>query len=261
MIEAFANIYKNKQIIYNMFVLNLKIKYAGSTLGMFWLILYPLLFLGLYAIVYITIFQVRLGVMSPYEYVLVIFIGLVPFLAFTDSLGIGVSSIVSNSSLVKNTLFPIEMTAVSIVLSSQIIQVIGFVILTCIYFFKGTLGFHFIFIFVMWFFQLIFSIGLLWLLSALNVFFRDIGNIIPLFILMMMMISPIAYTEDMIPENIRGFLYANPLYYIIIFYQKLFLYDKVDYNLLLVFASISLIIFSVGFKVFMNLKGMFSEHI
>lgn len=261
MVSPIVNIYKHRQILYNMVILNLKKKYIASTLGMVWLILYPILFLGLYAVVYIFIFKVRLGMMSPYDYVLVIFIGLVPFLSFTDSLGVGVSSITENSNLVKNTLFPIEITPVSIVLSSQTIQIIGFFILSLIYFYKGTLGVNFIFLFVMWFFQLVFSVGLLWLISSLNVFFRDIGNIIPLIILMLMMISPIAYTEEMVPEGLKGFLYMNPLYYMIIFYQKIFLLNTVDYKLLSIFGIVSIITFFIGFKVFMKTKGLFSEYI
>src|SRR5579884_876989 len=81
---------------------DLRARFAGSVLGLAWLLLYPLLLLGTYAIVYVFILKVRLGMLDPFEYVALIFCGLIPFIGFSEALGSGVGAVTSNSNLVKN---------------------------------------------------------------------------------------------------------------------------------------------------------------
>jgi len=261
LLKPFIELFKHRMIIYSTTLHDLKSKNAGSILGYIWLFLYPILFLGMYAFVYLMVFKIRLNIMSPYEYVLLIFCGLIPFLSFAESLSRGVGAVTSNSNLIKNTLFPIEFVPVNIVLSSQLLLVIGFSILTVIMIYMDKIGWNYLFLFYIFFLQLLFTIGLVWILSAVNVFFKDLGQIIGIVVLMLMMISPIAYTEDMIPESMRAFLYFNPLYYMIILYQKIFMYNQIDYKLLSIFTVLSFVHFIGGYYFFTRLKGVFNDYI
>jgi lipopolysaccharide transport system permease protein len=261
MLEPFKEIIKHRRIIWSTTLYDIKTKNAGSALGYAWLVLYPLLFLGMYAIVYLMIFKVRLQVLSPYEYILLIFCGLIPFLSFSESLGRGVGAVSSNANLIKNTLFPIEFIPVNIVLSSQIILIIGFTVLSFITLYLGKLGWNYWFIFIVFFDQILFTIGVVWILSACNVFFKDLGQIISVVILMLMMISPIAYTEDLIPEALRSMLYFNPLYYLIILYQKILIFNTLDIKLLGIFTVLAFLHFVLGYYFFTKLKGVFSDYV
>jgi len=78
---------------------------------------------------------------------------------------------------------------------------------------------------------------------------------------MLMMISPIAYTEDMIPEGMRAILYINPLYYMIMLYQKIFMFNELDIKLLGIFSILSLLHFIGGYYFFTKLKGVFNDYI
>ncbi len=215
----------------------------------------------MYAVVYIMIFKVRLQVLSPYEYVLLIFCGLIPFLSFAEALGRGVGAVTSNANLIKNTLFPIEFISVNIVLSSMIILVVGFTALSFILLYLDKLGWNYWFLFIVMLEQILFTIGLVWILSAVNVFFKDLGQITSIIILMLMMISPIAYTEDMIPEALRMILYFNPLYYLIMLYQKILIFDTLDLKLFGIFTILSLLHFICGYYFFTKLKGVFSDYV
>lgn len=261
MIKPFVEIFKHKKIIYSTTLHDLKSKNAGSIFGVVWLFLYPILFLAMYAFVYLMIFKIRLDVMSPYEYVMLIFCGLIPFLSFAEALGRGVNSVTSNSNLIKNTLFPIEFAPVNVVLSSQVLLFVGFIMLFIVMIFFDKVGIAYIYLPLIVILQVMFTIGLVWILSTLNVFFRDLGQIIGLVILMLMMISPIAYTEDMIPEGMRGILYINPLYYMIMLYQKIFMFNELDIKLLGIFSILSLLHFIIGYYFFTKLKGVFNDYI
>lgn len=86
----------------------LRTRFVANALGSAWLVLYPILFLSMYTVVFIFILGVRVPDLSTTDYVLTIFCGLIPFLAFSEALSIGSISIVGNRALVRNTLFPIE---------------------------------------------------------------------------------------------------------------------------------------------------------
>lgn len=194
-------------------------RYAGSILGLAWLFFYPLLFLGAYSVVYLYIFKVRFALFDTNEYVVLIFCGLIPFLGFAEALGTGVSSVTSNANLIKNTLFTIEMVPVKAVLTSQCTQVVGMGMLLVAVLLLGRFTVWAYLFLVIWCLQILFTIGFIWVLSSLNVYVRDLQSMVSILNLILMMLSPIAYSADMIPEGLRAFLGINPLYYLIVAYQ------------------------------------------
>jgi lipopolysaccharide transport system permease protein len=169
--------------------------------------------------------------------------------------------VVANSQILKNTLFPIDLMPVRDVFISQAVQVVGFSVMLAISFFMHRLGFCAFMIVPIWFLQIIFTIGVIWILSSMNVFLRDLGYAVSIFVLILMMLSPIAYTEEMIPPNLRLFLKFNPLYYLIMIYQKLILFNVIDTQKILVFAILSVSVFLLGYHVFSRLKTLFADQL
>lgn len=252
-------IYEYRNLLYHTTMTDIKGRYAGTIMGMAWLAIYPLLFLTLYAIVYVAIFRVRFGELKPFEYVLLIFAGLVPFLNFVEVLGSGVNSVTSNSSLIKNTLFPIELIPVKAVLTSIPSLFISLFILEGALIVCGKLAWWQLFCPVIIVLQTLFCIGLCWVLSSLNVFMKDLGQIIPVISLFLMLVSPIAYTMDMVPKDLMIFMYFNPIFYLIMLYRGCLLGMEFPYHELWVFSLISIGMFFFGYYFFMRLKGVFVD--
>lgn len=252
--------YRNiiKQTSYN----DIKARYAGSLLGLAWAALYPMLFLGCYAIIYIYIFNVRFQMFNTNEYVILIFVGLIPFIAFQDAVSFGVGCVVENASLMKNTLFPIELIPVKTIFSTQTTQISGFILLLIALGFLGKLTIWTPFFIVMWILQTMFNIGLAWILSSLNVIFRDLKNIVAIIIILLMMISPIAYPVEMVPTNLQPLLKANPLYYIISSYQDVLMFGRFPkLETFIPFLIISLSTFILGYWFFMKMKRVFVDNV
>lgn len=262
MLKPYRLIWSHRRILYAVTKSDIKGRFAGSALGLLWLFLYPLLFLGSYALVYIFIFKVRIPDMDTYGYVFMIFCGLIPFLGFADAVAGGVSSVVGNSNLIKNTLFPIELIPVRVVLSAQCTQVVGLIGLIIVLLLKGKLGMAVFYIPAIWLLQILFSIGVAWILSAANVFFRDLTTVIPVVILLLMMVSPIAYTEKMIPGGLRIILYFNPLYYMIMLYQNALIFNGLPpAGQVVTFSILSFAFFSAGYFIFIRLKTVFADYV
>src|SRR5215831_12684396 len=109
LLRPFAEVIRYRRVLIAAVRQGLHDRTVGSTLGAVWLAVYPLIFLAMYAVVFVEVLGVRVPNLGTPEYVLAIFCGLVPFLAFAEGFGAATTSIVSNGSLVRNTLFPIEL--------------------------------------------------------------------------------------------------------------------------------------------------------
>lgn len=261
MIPALHLLYKHRNILWATSKHDLYGRYTGTLLGMLWPLIYPMMFLGLYSLVYIFILGVKIPHYSQFSYVLLIFSGLIPFLGFTEALSTGTSSVISNKNLIKNTLFPIELIPVKAVLNSSVTMLVGLSVLLVVLFAKNMIYASQLMIPVYIILQLLFTIGLIWIFSALNVFFQDLSQMVNIINIMLMLVSPIAYTIDMIPQKLMILMYPNPLFYMIMLYRSSLIQGTVPVNILLIFTLISVSIFSLGYFLFSRLKTVFVDYV
>lgn len=236
-------------------------RFAGSLFGSIWLFLYPALLLGVYASVFVFILRERFAIFtSPTQYVVFIFCGLIPYIGFADALSTGVGSIVANAPLVKNTLFPIELVPVKAVILSQAIQLPAMAILLVALAAIGKLSVWALLLPVVWGLQLLLSTGIAWFVASVNVFVRDLQSVVPIFISLLMFISPIAYPQGLIPANLRALLDLNPLYYLVVSYQDvLMLHTLPTARFIVATFLVCGGAFVLGSTVFMRLKPVFSD--
>lgn len=261
MTNPLTTVWKHRKVLWATTKSDIRGKYAGTILGLVWTIAYPLCFLGLYAIVFTMIFRVRVANYETAEYVLLIFCGLIPFLGFSESLGNGVTSVTSNKGLIKNTLFPIELIPVKAVLASSTTMVVGLVVLLAVLWSRGIVHDVQLMLPVIFVLQLLFTIGLMWILSAVNVFLPDLGQMVSIIILLLMLVSPIAYTHEMIPPELLPIMYPNPLYYLIMLYRDAAFVGVVRLDMLATFSILSAFSLFTGAFVFSRLKTVFVDHV
>lgn len=241
---------------------DVKTRFAGSLLGAGWLFLHPLLLLVAYAIVYLVIFNVRFPGLTNEEYLALMFCGLVPFLGFAEALTAGISALTSQTSLIKNSLFPIEMIPVKAVLAVQAKQLIGASLLILGLASLGHWHSTALLVIPLWLLQVLFMIGLGWLLSPINTYVRDISSLAGLATSFLMIVSPIAYTPEMVPETLKGALLFNPLYYLIVPWQEVIVHGVVPpLHLIAGLTAMSLGTFFGGFMFFIRLRSTVVDHV
>lgn len=198
----------------------LKARYAGSHLGNVWVVLAPALLLVVYAITYVAILQIRLAGLSSAEYVIFIFSGLVPYLMTAEALSTGVTSVLTNKAVLNNTVFPIDLAPVKAVLTSQATMVVGMAATLVGAAAIGTFSWTVVFLPGIWLLNVVSLIGIVWVLSLLNVIFRDIQNLLTPVLMMMLIISPIAYTPEIVPDSLKPLILLNPFAYFVVAYQQ-----------------------------------------
>jgi len=220
--------------------------YAGTIFGLAWVALGPILLLSLYSVIYALIFRVRVPNFTTEEYVLNVFSGLVPFLAFAQSLSAASVCIKKDRSLLMNGEFPAELVPIKAVLVAYLMLLVGIVMTFVGDVFFSTLSITWIFVPVFVVLQLLFSIGLAFYISIFSLVVKDIQFFIQYIVIALLVITPIAYTPDMIPEGMMVLLYANPLFYFIYSYQYLILLNELPPAGVMIPVVLMSLVFSVS---------------
>lgn len=237
-------------------------RYIGSVFGSLWAVLYPLLQLSIYAALYAVIFKVRPAGLTEMGYVLLVFSGLVPLLAFGEALNASTASLASNRNLLVNTVFPAELIPLRAAIAAQIPAVFGLVatlILACI---LGQLNWRAVLLVpVFWILLLMFTIGMGWILSLFSLVARDIQHALGLITMLLFVLSPFAYTPEMVPEKLKIIIYLNPLSYFVMVFQQLICYGEwPDLTSILGASVLGVGGFLMGFFVFQRAKYVFFDY-
>jgi len=242
----------------------LKARYAGSFLGAGWVVLAPLFIIAIYALVYLYIFKAATSAtgLPPFEYLLYIVAGLVPYLVTAEVLGVGVGAVVANKSVLQNVVFPIDLVPAKTVLSSQPTMAAGACVLAIGATATGRLHWTFLLFPFVWVLQILALLGVVWVLSLLNIVLRDLGNIITVVLMMLLIASPIVYTTSMVPHKMKLILALNPLAYFIVVYQEICvlgtLPTPLQWVLLITFSLGS---FAVGGWFFARAKAVLIDYV
>jgi lipopolysaccharide transport system permease protein len=236
-------------------------RYAGSVLGMAWLILQPALLLSVYLFVYMVVFKMRFPGMSGLGYVLYVFCGLVPYMGSIDAITLGAVSIKQNIHLVKNVMLPIELVPVRAVLVASLSQAVGLTVIILLSALSGTLTVHVLWLPLVWALQILMLFGFTWILASIAVALPDISYFINLFLFLLMWVSPIGFTVDMVPANLKAVLYLNPVYYLLEVYRDSLLFGRLpSLHVATVYVGISLLTFAVGSAFFRAFRGALLDY-
>src|ERR1700722_938700 len=195
-------------------------RYAGSVLGSFWAFLYPLCMLSFYATIYVVIFRVRVPNLTAQTYTVLVMSGLSAVLMFSESISNGLGAIVNQRAMLLNTVFPAELLPPRSVLASQVPSLVAIVLASIAAVFLGSASPIAIFVVpIAWILLIMFLIGLVWIFSLIALVLRDIQQGVSIINMSMMVLSPMAYTPDMVPSALKFIIWLNPISYFILCLQ------------------------------------------
>lgn len=263
--HALLSLWRNRHLAGQMLRREVEGRYRGTLMGLAWSFITPLFMLGVYTFAFSLVFRARwpqagLGD-SHFGFVLILFAGLVVFGLFQECASRAHTLIVDQPNYVKKIIFPLEILpwvhlgaalihlviALLLLLSGQILltgQLQWTVLLLPIVLLPLTLG----------------LLGLMWLMAALGVYFRDLGQMVSVLISAMMFLSPIFYPVTAVPENIRWLISLNPLSYFIESARAVILWGTVPDGIQwLIALCLALVFQAFGFAVFQKLRKGFAD--
>lgn len=254
----FKNLYQYRELLKTNVQKEIRGKYKGSFLGVLWSFLNPLLMVVVYAIVFPFIMRVQVP-----NYLIFLIVAIIPWNFFTTVITTGSNCIWINGGIIKKVFFPREILPISVVLAGLINFLISCLIILVFLIFGGVgLSFQILWLPMIAIIQSFLSLGLLFILSAINVYVRDVEYLVSFFLNLLFYATPILYTADMFPNSFRWILYLNPLTHIIDAYRNIFYYQTMpNLESLLYVSVIAIIILFVGYMIFRKLEKGFAEEV
>ena len=277
MINTYSNKFRElinyRFLLQNLVVRDLKVRYKNSILGVVWSLLNPLLLM----IVFSLVFTVALGNNDIRQYSVFILVGLIPWNFFSSAVQTGTVSIIANATLVKKIYFPRELLTTSAVMVQLVNFGFSLIILVFFLYFSGIgLTVHALWVPLLLITQILFILGLALMLSAINVFYRDVMMILDFVLLALFFLTPIVYPLDNFGASVtmlgltfdpaQVMRWFNPMASIIDGYRTV-LWGTMSSPgpvsmfppyLLRTFVT-SLIVFCVGYVIFLRTEIWFGE--
>lgn len=264
MLRNLTHLGRYRGLIQSLVARELKARYRGSVLGFFWSFINPLLLLLVYTFVFTVVlpggWDEKLGPRG-----LFLFCGLLPWTWFSSSLLESSNVLMASGNLIKKVLFPAEVLPIVTVLANLMHFFFGLPILVAfLIYYRAPLQLSEL----MWFpviilVQLLFTLALALVVSALTVHFRDIKDILANLLTLWFFATPIIYPMSEAPPGARSFLNVNPFTHLAISYQELLFYDGPfgHWKWLLALGVGSVLLFLFGYFLFDRLRDTFAEEV
>lgn len=257
--KVFKELYQYRELLKTNVKKDIRGKYKGSFLGVLWSFINPLLMVAVYAIVFPYIMRVQTE-----NYLIFLICGVIPWNFFTTVISQGTTCININSNLIKKVYFPREILPISVVTSGLVNFMISCIIILIFVLFSGIgLSWYLVFIPLVALIQYILSLAIIFLLSAINVYIKDVEYIVIFLINMLFYATPILYSTEMFVRSPISFLFKiNPFAHLVNAYRDIFYVHQLpnlsSLSLLLLFSLLALM---VCYKIFKKLEKRFAEEI
>ncbi len=242
----------------------LRARYKGSILGFGWNFAIPLLQLVVFWVLFGVLFGTRPRTETGEQpYAIFLFVGLLPWTFFANSLGQGAASIVANGAIVKKVRLPVQLFPAASVLSSLANLALSLIVLFAVLALFGPRHPEGLLVLpLLVAIQIVLNLGFAYLLAAANVFYRDVQHILGVLLLAWYFLTPVLFSVAIVADRPteRFLLYLNPMTAVIVSYQRALLdgfgpeWDRLAYS-----AAFAVVAFALGFAYFRKTKDEFEE--
>ena len=199
MLRAAQNIYDYRELMFTLAWKNIALRYKQAYLGIAWAIIKPIALMLIF-----TLVKSFVGIESGnIPYPVLVFAALMPWTFFQESASDGVNSVVSNTALIKKIYFPREIFPITSVLTKLVELGINFVILTGLMVWYGMQPS----IYMLWVplivaYTVLAALTIALVGAAVNVYFRDVGQALPVLLSLMMYASPVIYPLQLVKDKL-----------------------------------------------------------
>lgn len=246
----------------NLVVRQVRQDYLDNVTGFAWLILQPLLLLAVYAFVFSTIFKARIPEAAGIGFVPYLAVAFWPWTAFSEAVLRANSSITANGALIGKVAFATEQIPLASVTATFIMHMVGYLAVLVVLQLMGT-SIHWMYLVIvipvivlMW----VFACAIALFASAIQVFVRDVAQILPPLMTFWFFTTPILYSSSFLPESIQRIAQWNPMAWFVARLRELLLFGdvKVDVTALAMVAFVAVFAWA-SFRFFRRFSGHFED--
>lgn len=270
---------RHRHLIRSFVARDLRARYVGSTMGFFWSVIFPVVNLFVFMFVFRLLLNARFGdAMGPQETALFMLAGILVWAAFSESLTRSTNCLVENANLIQKIVFPSEILPVNLALSSAVNMLIGLPIVVAGMWVivRNPLGTPLVLLPVLLIAQILFTVGLGYVLATFNALWRDTYHLVGVGVQVWMFATPIFYPPELVrtapipgtyglvfpgmPLRFGWLLQINPMHWLIDSWRRVLLWGQwPDTGLLMRFLAVAIVTFLVGAVFFHKHKRTFPD--
>lgn len=236
--------------------------YLENLTGFAWLILQPLILLAVYAFVFTTIFKARIPDAGTGGFVPYLAVAFWPWTAFSEAVLRSSNTISANAALIGKVSFPSELLPLSTVTATFMMNMLGYLAVLLVLQLMGAdihwLGLLAALPVVLLLYM--FASGLALFISALQVFIRDISQILPPLMTFWFFGTPILYGTSILPPQIASLMKFNPMTWYVERLRDFLLFGNYDLSIQdLVMPLLTILVLFAGFRFFRRISSHFED--
>lgn len=262
-VEGVGRLYRNRNLTLALAKREVSDRYARQMLGSVWAIGHPLVLVFVFIFLFRIVLNLKVDASRamPLDYTAYLLSGLIPWLAIQEALGKSSTVITSSANLVKQVVFPLEVLPVKSVLVCFVTQLVGTTCLA-VYVLISSHGLPVTYLLlpVLWTLHMLVMVGIVFGISALGVYIRDIKELVQVFSVVGIYLAPVVYLPAWVPKPIRPIIEINPFSHMIWCYQDALYYGRFEHPWSwLIFSVGAIVSFVIGLGLFRRLQSHFGS--
>lgn len=247
-----------KDLVKELIKREIKARYKQSFLGYAWIVLVPLINLAVLSVVFSTFIRVPTG---GVPYPMFLFVALVPWTFTASSINFATQSMLANSALITKIFLPREVFPIGAI-GAKLVDFFLYMVIVFMFMviYGVTFSITLLYLPLVFVVHLLLVFGISFILSSLNVFYRDVENVLGVLLSAWMYLTPVVYPQELVPSQYLKLFNLNPMTPIINSYRNIVLYGEAPpFQSFLYAAVFSVTIFIVGFLYFKNKSRYFAD--
>lgn len=234
-----------------------KLRFVRSRLGAIWMVLNPLAQVAIFAFILSAVLSAKLpGIENKYAYSIYLMAGMLFWSLFSEIMSRCTTLFIDNGNLLKKIQFP-KVTLLLVVAGTSLIS--NLLLLFSMFVIFLLLG-HILGDMLLWlplvvFVTMLLAFGFGLLLGVINVFVRDVAQVVPVILQLLFWLTPIVYMIEIIPQHYAFWLQLNPMYHLASAYQNILLFNREpDIQSLSMIFLVALVVFALATFLFRRAK-------
>ncbi|MCB9246147.1 MAG: ABC transporter permease [Flavobacteriales bacterium] len=256
------DLWRYRELFYILSWRDIKVRYKQTVIGIAWSVIRPLLTMFVFTVVFGKLAKMPTEGSAPYA--ILVYAAMLPWQFFASGLTESSSSLISNSNLISKVYFPRLIIPTSSVITSLIDFFISLGLLGLLMLYFGyTPPLRALLFPVFLLLALVASLGVGFLLTALNVKYRDFRYVVPFIVQFGLYISPVGFSSRIIPDKYAFWYNLNPMVGIIDGFRWCFIHGNPfpESSTLLSAVLVSTAFLFIGVSQFRRMERSFADHI
>ena len=259
-VRIFSDIWRHRYLLGQLIARDVLLRYRGALFGVLWVFLSPLVMLVIFAFIFGQVFQARLSPQhSGPPFWLLLYSGLIVFNVFAETVSRAPISVRGFPSFVKKIIFPVHILPGVPLGAALVHATFNFLILLGALIWTGNLHGQIVLYPILMFPVLLLALGFSWFFAAWGVFIKDMSQIVPMFVQMLMFLSPVFYPASAVPTALRPYYQYNPLGTVIEATRAVVTGQPVEWSAWFVTLFFCLMVSISGFAFFQHSREEFAD--